>query len=166
MMPPLRRLSAMERILNDRLQADAGTAATDLRASAQSLARYREPNLGRSVVEILIIVVPFVLLWLSMWLSLHLGYELYLLLAVPAAGFLVRLFVIQHDCGYGSFFRHRLANDWVGRVISVVMLTPYGISRRTHGIHHAASGNLDHRGWMTLRVEESLALTQRGVGQC
>jgi omega-6 fatty acid desaturase (delta-12 desaturase) len=164
MMPPLRRLSVMERILNDGLKAGTGTAVTDLRALAQSLARFREPNRGRSVVEILITVVPFILLWLSMWLSLHLGYGLYLLLAVPAAGFLVRLFVIQHDCGHGSFFRHRLANDWVGRVIGVVTLTPHDFWRRTHG--HATSGNLDHRCWLTSRVEESPALTRRGVGQC
>jgi omega-6 fatty acid desaturase (delta-12 desaturase) len=161
--PPLRRLSAMERILNDRLQADAGTAATDLRALAQSLARYRQPNHGRSVVEILITVVPFILLWLSMWLSLHLGYGLYLLLAVPAAGFLVRLFMIQHDCGHGSFFRHRLANDWVGRVIGVITLTPYDFWRRTHSIHHATSGNLDRRGIGdvdVLTVQEYLALSR------
>jgi omega-6 fatty acid desaturase (delta-12 desaturase) len=165
-MPPLRRSSATERNLNDSLNTEAAATATDLRALAQSLARYREPNHGRSVIEILITVVPFILLWLSMWFSLHLGYGLYLLLAVPAAGFLVRLFMIQHDCGHGSFFRHRLANDWVGRVIGVFTLTPYDFWRRTHSIHHATSGNLDRHSWMTLRVEESLALTRRGVGQC
>jgi omega-6 fatty acid desaturase (delta-12 desaturase) len=163
MMPPLRRLSAMERILNDGLKADAGAGVTDLRALAQSLARYREPNHGRSVVEILITVVPFILLWLSMWFSLHLGYGLYLLLAVPAAGFLVRLFMIQHDCGHGSFFRHRLANDWVGRVIGVITLTPYDFWRRTHSIHHATSGNLDRRGIGDVdvfTVQEYLALSR------
>src|SRR5580698_8983250 len=102
----MRLLSPKEKTLNDGLEADAGTPVTDLRALAQSLARYREPNQGRSVVEILITVVPFVLLWLSMLLALRVGYGLYLLLAIPAAGFLVRLFMIQHDCGHGSFFRH------------------------------------------------------------
>ena len=81
-----------------------------------------------------------------MWASLEIGYWLCLLLSVPAAGFLVRLFMIQHDCGHGSFFRRRLVNDWVGRVIGVVTLTPYDFWRRTHAIHHANSGNLDHRG--------------------
>ena len=138
-------------------------AVTDLRALTQSLAHYREPDHGRSIVEILITVVPFVLLWLLMWFSLHIGYGLYLLLAVPASGFLVRLFMIQHDCGHGSFFRHRLANDWVGRVLGVFTLTPYDFWRRAHGIHHATSGNLDRRGVGdidTLTVREYLALSR------
>ena len=138
-------------------------AVTDLRALTQSLAHYREPDHGRSIVEILITVVPFVLLWLLMLLSLHIGYGLYLLLAVPASGFLVRLFMIQHDCGHGSFFRHRSTNDWVGRVIGVFTLTPYDFWRRAHGIHHATSGNLDRRGVGdidTLTVREYLALSR------
>jgi acyl-lipid omega-6 desaturase (Delta-12 desaturase) len=61
---------------------------------------------------------------------------------VPAAGFLVRLFMIQHDCGHGLFFRWRLANDWLGRTPGVLTLTPYGYWRRTHAMHHATSGHL------------------------
>lgn len=147
--------------MHDGPNGDAGATATDLRALTRSLARYREPNSGRSIFEILITIVPFVLLWLSMWLLFHLGYGLYLLAAIPAAGFLVRLFMIQHDCGHGSFFRHRLANDWVGRVIGVLTLTPYDFWRQAHGIHHATSGNLDRRGIGdvdTLTVREYLAL--------
>jgi omega-6 fatty acid desaturase (delta-12 desaturase) len=154
---------AMEGILNDKPRADADAAATNLRVLAQSLARYRQPNLGRSIVEILITVAPFVLLWVLMCLSLRVGYWLCLLLAVPASGFLVRLFMIQHDCGHGSFFRHRLLNDWVGRVIGVFTLTPYDFWRRTHGIHHSTSGNLDLRGIGdidTLTVREYLALSR------
>ena len=83
----------------------------DLRALTQVLAGYREPNHGRSVVEILIIVVPFILLRLLMWWTLRIGYGIYLLLAIPTAGFLVRLFMIQHDCSHGSSFRHRLVNE-------------------------------------------------------
>ncbi len=60
-----------------------------------------------------------------MWATLDVGYWLVLPLAIPAAGFLVRLFMIQHDCGHGSFFRHRQANDWTGRIIGVLTLTPY-----------------------------------------
>ncbi len=148
-------------VFDDRPEADA--AAADLRALTQSLARYREPNHGRSIVEILITVAPFVLLWASMWMSLHIGYWLCLLLAVPAGGFLVRLFMIQHDCGHGSFFRNRLVNDWVGRVIGVFTLTPYDFWRHSHGIHHATSGNLDRRGIGdidTLTVREYLALSR------
>ncbi len=153
----------MEAILNNRPETGASGAMTDVRALTQSLARYREPNLARSVVEILITVGPYVLLWLLACLSLRIGYGLYLLLAIPAAGFLVRLFMIQHDCGHGSFFRHRLVNDWVGRVIGVFTLTPYDFWRRAHGIHHATSGNLDRRGIGdidTLTVREYLALSR------
>ena len=67
-------------------------------------------------------------------------------MTVPTAGFLVRLFMIQHDCGHGAFFSRRWANDWVGRVIGVFTLTPYDYWRRTHAIHHATSSNLDRRG--------------------
>src|SRR5207244_10713245 len=77
---------------------------------------------------------------------LHIGYWLCLLLAVPSAGFLVRLFMIQHDCGHGAFFHRRGTNDWVGRVIGVLTFTPYDFWRRTHAAHHATSGNLDRRG--------------------
>jgi acyl-lipid omega-6 desaturase (Delta-12 desaturase) len=137
---------AKERNLQERLSTADGSAGIDTRALIRDLARYRAPHHGRSIFEILITVVPLVLLWVSMWFALKLGYGLYLLLAVPAAGFLVRLFMIQHDCGHGAFFRHRLANDWVGRVIGVVTLTPYDFWRRTHAVHHATSGNLDQRG--------------------
>jgi omega-6 fatty acid desaturase (delta-12 desaturase) len=99
-----------------------------------------------------------------MSIVLSVGYLIGLLLAVPAAGFLVRLFMIQHDCGHGSFFRSRLANDWVGRVIGVLTLTPYDFWRHSHAVHHATSGNLDRRGFGdvdTLTVREFLALSKR-----
>ncbi|MGH6802559.1 MAG: fatty acid desaturase [Methyloceanibacter sp.] len=135
----------------------------DLRAWTQTFASYREPSCARSILEIVITVLPLVLLWLLMWASLDVGYWLCLLLSVPAAGFLVRLFMIQHDCGHGAFFRQRVVNDWVGRVISVLTLTPYDFWRRTHAIHHAHSGNLDHRGIGDidmLTVREYLALSR------
>ena len=81
----------------------------------------------------------------------------------PTAGLLVRLFMIQHDCGHGSFFRHRVANDWVGRMIGALTLTPYDFWRRSHALHHAGSGNLDRRGIgdiTTLTVREYLALSR------
>ncbi len=159
------RSEASERDLQDRLKAAGDSDGIDMRALTQDLAGYREPHHGRSVFEILVTIVPLVLLWLSMWFALKLGYGLYLLLAVPAAGFLVRLFMIQHDCGHGAFFRHRLANDWVGRVIGVLTLTPYDFWRRTHAVHHATSGNLDRRGIGdidTLTVAEYLSLSRWG----
>ena len=102
------------------------------RALTQALTHYREPNNVRSVFELVITAGPLALLWLLTWAALDAGYLSGLLLTVPAAGFLVSLFMIQHDCGHGSFFRHRLANDWVGRVVGVLTLTPYDFWRRAH----------------------------------
>jgi acyl-lipid omega-6 desaturase (Delta-12 desaturase) len=136
-----------------------------MRALVRGLAQYREPDHARSVIEIVVTVVPLALLWFTMWLSLGVGYGLCLLLAVPAAGFLVRLFMIQHDCGHGAFFRHRGFNDWVGRVIGVLTLTPYDFWRQTHAMHHATSGNLERRGMGdvdTLTVREYLSLSGWG----
>jgi omega-6 fatty acid desaturase (delta-12 desaturase) len=122
-------------------------AALDARRWTQLLARYRDPSNRRALVEIAITLVPLLLLWALMWLALDFGYWLTLPIAIPAAGFLVRMFMIQHDCGHGAFFRQRSANDWVGRAISVLTLTPYGYWRHTHALHHASSGNLDRRGF-------------------
>lgn len=124
-------------------RAKPASAAQPLMAK---LARYREPSLRRSLGELAITIIPFVGLWIAIWLCLEHAYWLSLLLGVVAAGFLVRLFMIQHDCGHGSFFRRRLPNDLLGRAISVLTLTPYGEWRRTHAMHHATSGNLSRRG--------------------
>jgi len=115
----------------------------DLRALQRALTVYRAPLLSRSILELAITVIPFVLFWFLTWASVNAGYWIGLLLAVPAAGFLVRLFMIQHDCGHGSFFPSRRANDWVGRILGVLTLTPYDFWRYTHALHHAYSGNLD-----------------------
>jgi acyl-lipid omega-6 desaturase (Delta-12 desaturase) len=135
----------------------------DLRMLYRDLASYREPDTARSVFELIITAAPFVLLWVLMWAALGARYWIGFLLVVPAAGLLVRLFMIQHDCGHGSFFRSRRVNDWVGRIIGVLTLTPYDFWRRSHALHHANSGNLDHRGIGdidTLTVREYLALTR------
>jgi omega-6 fatty acid desaturase (delta-12 desaturase) len=117
----------------------------------------------RSITQLLVTAGAFVVLWLGMWLSLDHGYWITLLLAVPTAGLLVRLFIIMHDCGHGSYFRSRRANDIVGRVLGVITLTPYDYWRRAHAAHHATSGNLDGRGIgdiETLTVREYSALTR------
>lgn len=118
----------------------------DVRSLAKFVADYHEPSRTRSVFELAVSFGALVLLWVAMWASLSVGYWLTLLLAVPAAGFLVRVFLIQHDCGHGAFFRHRAANDWVGRILGIVTLTPYDVWRRAHALHHATTGNLDRRG--------------------
>ncbi len=90
--------------------------------------------------------VPFAALWVGASIISQTSIVLALVLAVLAAGFMVRLFMIQHDCGHGALFSSRSANDWVGRVIGVFTLTPYDFWRQSHALHHAGSGNLDRRG--------------------
>ncbi len=145
---------------------NSGQAPADARHWAQILSAYRKPNHSRSITELAITTLPLVALWGAAWFTFSLGYGwASLLIAIPAAGFLVRLFMIQHDCGHGTFFTHRHANDWVGRIIGVLTLTPYHFWRRTHAIHHATAGNLDRRGIGdvdTLTVREYKARSRWG----
>ena len=146
-------------------RADSAAAKQEASNWSKTLARYRNPSAARSLIEIGITLGPFVALWTATWLGLYFGYWISLVLAVPAAGFLVRLFMIQHDCGHGSFFRSKALNDWIGRAIGVLTFTPYDFWRHTHAVHHASSGNLTRRGMGdidTLTVREYLALSRLG----
>lgn len=142
------------------------TSTSAARIWLKTLNSYRDPSSVRSVVELAITALPLTVLWGAAWFTYSLGFWwVSLLIAVPAAGFLVRLFMIQHDCGHGAFFPNRLANDWVGRIIGVLTMTPYDFWRRTHAIHHATSGNLDRRGIGDidmLTVREYLARSRWG----
>jgi len=100
----------------------------------------------RSILQLVTTATPFIALLAVMAWTSHDLYWLTLLLAIPTAGLLVRLFIIQHDCGHSSFFRSRAANDFVGRALSVLTLTPYYGWKRDHAAHHASTGNLDRRG--------------------
>ena len=127
------------------------------------LAPYRDPATGRSIFEIVVTVAPLLAIWAVAWaLHAHGLWWAALLLTIPASGFLIRLFMIQHDCGHGAFFRQRQANEWVGRIAGVFTLTPYHYWRQTHALHHATSGNLDRRSGLgeieTLTVAEYRAL--------
>ena len=122
---------------------------------------YRLGGPVRSSAELALTAIPFAILWAGAWFALKHGVWWGLVLTGPAAGLLVRLFIIQHDCGHGSFFSSKNLNDWVGRAISLVTLTPYDYWRRAHAIHHATAGNLDRRGVgdvETLTVMEYLHL--------
>jgi omega-6 fatty acid desaturase (delta-12 desaturase) len=130
--------------------------------------RILEPYVGadtrQSVAQLVTSVLPFVALWWLALRSLEIGYWLTLLVTIPTAGFMMRMFMIQHDCGHGSFFRSRAARDWVGRCIGVVLLTPYDYWKRTHAYHHAHSGDLDFRGFGdvdTFTVREYLSWPAR-----
>lgn len=133
------------------------------RAWFKILAPYREPQTGRSIFEIVVTVTPLLALWVAAWLLHARGlWWASLLLTIPAAGFLVRLFMIQHDCGHGSFFRQKQANEWVGRIAGVFTITPFHYWRQAHALHHATHGNLDRRSGLgeieTLTVAEYRAL--------
>ncbi len=109
-------------------------------------------------------LVPFALLWAGTWAAMHFGHWLSIVLIAPAAGFRLRLFMLQDDCGHSSFFGRRSLNDWKGRAIGVLTLTPYDW-RCAHVEHHAAADNLDERGVgdiTTPAVAECEILTRRG----
>ena len=110
-------------------------------------------------------LIPLAIVVVAMFATVGSAYWLTLLLAFPAAGLLVRVFIIQHDCGHGSFFASRPLNDLVGRCMSVLTMAPYGLWRREHAQHHASSGNLDRRGAGdidTMTVTEYLKLSPLG----
>ncbi len=121
--------------------------------------KYQEPTLSRSVWQVANTVVSYGILWYVMYRSMAISYWITLAQAIPAGGFLVRLFIIFHDCGHGSFFRSRKANDTLGVITGILTFTPYYQWRHTHAIHHATSSDLDRRGigdvW-TLTVREYL----------
>jgi omega-6 fatty acid desaturase (delta-12 desaturase) len=122
-----------------------------------TLARYREPSTRRSLWELSVTLVPFFALWALAWMAQSVSPWLALVIAVLNGGFLVRIFIIQHDCGHGAFLANRTAQDWTGRILGVLTLTPYAVWRRTHSIHHAHHGDLDARGIgdvLTLTIEE------------
>ncbi|MSR22222.1 MAG: fatty acid desaturase [Gemmatimonadetes bacterium] len=121
------------------------------------LAPYQGADTGRSVFQLLVTAGGFFGLWYVMLRSLEISYALTLLLALPTAGFLIRLFMIQHDLGHGSFFRSRRASSLLGHWIGVLTMFPYDYWRKTHAYHHAHSGDLDLRGFgdiVTLTVDE------------
>jgi omega-6 fatty acid desaturase (delta-12 desaturase) len=118
---------------------------------------YQQPDVKISVWQIINSVGGLLLCWVLMYFSLRVGYWLTLLLSIPAAGFVVRIFIIQHDCGHMSFFKSRKANDIVGSFCSIFTFTPYKYWRKSHAIHHATHADLEDRGtgdiW-TLTVTE------------
>lgn len=131
----------------------------DTAAWKEIVVEYQKPSFGRALWQIVNTLVPYAVLWYLMYRSLAVSYWITLPLMVLAGGFLVRLFIIHHDCGHGSFFKSRKANDILGFITGVVTFAPYYHWRWEHAMHHATSGDLDRRGmgdiW-TLTVQEYL----------
>ena len=126
--------------------------------------QYSSPDKAKSIWQVINSFGPYVVLWYLMYLSIEISYWITLGLAVLAAGFLVRIFIIFHDCGHGSFFRTERANRIIGTFFGSLVFTPYDRWHKNHAIHHASVGNLDKRGlgdvW-TLTAEEFLKLPRR-----
>ncbi|MGQ0672848.1 MAG: fatty acid desaturase [Hyphomicrobium sp.] len=141
-------------------KAEAELKAT-MRRLAAHCAAFRGSIPRRAWWQIATTVVPFLAVVAAMFATVASHYWLTLLLAIPGGGLLVRFFIIQHDCGHGSFWASREANDATGRLMSLLTFTPYGLWRREHAQHHATSGNLEKRGVgdiNTLTVSEYRAL--------
>jgi omega-6 fatty acid desaturase (delta-12 desaturase) len=138
------------------MPAEGAVAAKDWK---QIVIRYQQSSRWLGIWQIISSIVPLIGLWYLIYLTVAISWWIALLLAMLAGGFLVRVFIIHHDCGHGSFFKSRKANDVWGFITGVLTFTPYQLWRREHAAHHSASGDLDRRGvgslW-TLTVQEYL----------
>jgi omega-6 fatty acid desaturase (delta-12 desaturase) len=132
---------------------------TDKAALSSVLARYQHPSAGRALWQLATTLIPYFLLWYVIYQVVDVSLWLTIPPAILAGAFLMRLFIIFHDCGHGSYFASRSANDIVGFVTGALTLTPYDHWRWQHAIHHGTAGHLDKRGtgdiW-TLTVQEYL----------
>src|SRR5689334_22292501 len=106
------------------------------------LAPYTRPNPGRSLLSLATSVVPYLALLVAIYFASRVSTALALLLAVPTAGFLIRTFILFHDCAHGSLFRSRRANRGLGTVLGVVLWMPFECWQHKHAVHHATSGDL------------------------
>src|SRR6476620_2734983 len=116
------------------------------RARPEGLALYARSDLGRALLAVATSVVPFVAPWVVTYLALGVSYVVVLVLAVPTAGFMVRTYILFHDCAHGSLLRGRRANARLGAVLAVMVFTPFARWRHDHAVHHATAGDLDRRG--------------------
>src|SRR6266480_468273 len=141
-----------------------GSAAVDTdspRAWRGVLDLYARPRLNRSLLDLGTSVVPYLVLLTAMFFALRVSVLLSLALVVPTSGFLIRVFIVFHDCAHGSFLRSRRANNVLGAVIGLLVWLPFRCWQHEHSVHHATAGDLDRRGVgdiRTLTVSEYRAL--------
>jgi acyl-lipid omega-6 desaturase (Delta-12 desaturase) len=139
------------------MKEDKGTDSNSNRDWKTVISGYNRPDKLKSWWQIINSVGPYIILWILMVKSIEISYWLTLLLAVPAAGFMIRIFIIFHDCGHGSFFKSQRMNKIIGIITGMIVFTPYHKWHHDHKIHHQTVGNLDKRGIgdvKTLTVEE------------
>jgi omega-6 fatty acid desaturase (delta-12 desaturase) len=130
-----------------------------------SVARHEQPSLRHSLLDVATSVVPYLGLSVAMYLCLEVSVWITLALAIPAAGFLLRTFIVFHDCAHGSFLPSKRANLWLGRLTGLLVFQPFGNWRHNHAVHHGTAGDLDRRGTgdvPTLTVEEYMSRPWKG----
>lgn len=130
----------------------------------EALAPYARPHLGRSLLDLTTSAVPYLALSALMYLALDVSYLLTLVIAVPTAGFLLRTYIVFHDCAHGSLLPSKRANAWVGRTLGLIVFSPFASWRHNHAVHHATAGDLERRGVgdvHTLTVAEYRSLPWR-----
>src|SRR6187397_598446 len=117
------------------------------RNSGPTLARFAQPSLPRALWQLANTLIPFLSFWAAAVWSWVAGWNYFATAAfvLLAAGFFVRLFMLQHDCGHGSFFASARANRWLGACLGLITMFPFSYWKKTHAVHHATSGNLDRR---------------------
>jgi omega-6 fatty acid desaturase (delta-12 desaturase) len=145
---------------------DVAYSKIDALPPISKLMGYATADTKKSLWQIVNTAIPFGMMWVVTYKSLAYPYWVTLLLSVPTALFVVRLFIMQHDAGHGSFFRSHKANDFIGFWIGILTLSPYQYWQKTHAIHHATSGNLDKRGFgdidtLTVTEYDSLSTWER-----
>ena len=139
----------------------AAVALDSPRSWRGPLDSYAEPRLSRSLVDLGTSVVPYLVILTAMFFALRVSVLLMLVLVLPASGFLIRAFIVFHDCTHGSFLRSRRGNNMLGMAIGLLVWMPFRCWQHEHAIHHATSGDLDRRGIgdiKTLTVAEYRAL--------
>jgi omega-6 fatty acid desaturase (delta-12 desaturase) len=112
----------------------------------EPLAPFAVASPRRAAIDLATSVLPYLALCVAMYFSLRVSYALTLALAVPASGFLVRTYIIFHDCTHGSFLATKRANTWLGTAVGLLVFSTFQAWKRDHAIHHATAGDLDRRG--------------------
>ncbi|MEY2515565.1 MAG: hypothetical protein QOJ89_2923 [bacterium] len=130
----------------------------------ETLAPYATPNVGRALLDIATSAVAYLAVTAAMYAAVHVSVLLVLALAVPATGFLVRTFIVFHDCSHGSFLPWRRANTWLGVACGVLVYSPFHSWRHEHALHHATAGDLDRRGMGDVETLTVAEYAGRGRG--
>jgi acyl-lipid omega-6 desaturase (Delta-12 desaturase) len=130
----------------------------------ESIAAHEQPSLRRSLLDLATSVAPYLALTVAMYLSIEISPWVTLALAIPAAGFLLRTFIVFHDCAHGSFLPTKRGNLWLGRFTGFLVFQPFANWRHNHAVHHGTAGDLDRRGTgdvPTLTIEEYTSRTPK-----